>query len=169
MRSSLRYFLVVFCVVVATAAFADGLRFTASPSVVQMRIEVLSSAGTLLFDSGWKEGNLLDWAVQDRFGHLLAYGAYRVRVLSKDLSGQSSEKEAMLRVDSAGVAIDGQPSGPAKITLTAHDGEVGQLVTTSGDLSFRFGDFLNHKDVEVMRLSAQGDLDVAGLVRAGKG
>jgi hypothetical protein len=43
------------------------------------------------------------------------------------------------------------------------------VVTTSGDLSFRFGDFLNRKDVEVMRLSAQGDLDVAGLIRTSKG
>src|SRR5439155_11716360 len=56
-----------------------------------------------------------------------------------------------------------------KIKLTARDGEGGQLVTASGDLSFRFGDFLNRKDVELMRLSAQGDLDVAGVIRTGKG
>jgi hypothetical protein len=90
-------------------------------------------------------------------------------MLSKELAGRASEKEATLRVEREGVAIDGQPNESPKITLTAHDGETGQLVTTSGDLSFRFGDFLNRKDIEVMRLTAEGDLDVAGLIRTGKG
>src|SRR5438132_1232351 len=83
--------------VIATAASFDAVRFTASPTVIQMRIEVRSIGGALLYDSGWKDGNLFDWPVQDGFGHPLAYGSYDVRVLSKDLAGQSSEKEATLR------------------------------------------------------------------------
>src|SRR6267378_3912648 len=153
----------------AAAASGDTVRFTSSPAVTQMRIEVRSHGGTLLYDSQWKEGNFLDWTVEDSFGHSLPYGSYRVTVRSRDLAGQIAEKESMLQVQPDGLAIDGQSNETGRITLTAHDGETGQLVTTSGDLSFRFGDFLNRKDVEVMRLTAQGDLDVSGLIRAGKG
>jgi hypothetical protein len=172
MSSALRYFLIallVFSAVIATAASSDGVRFAAAPSVVQMRIEVRSAGGTPQYDSGWKDGNILDWALQDGFGRPLAYGSYRLVIRSKDLSGQISEKQAGVRVEAGEVAVEGQPNESPKITLTAHDGETGQLITTSGDLSFRFGDFLNRKDTEVMRLTAEGDLDVVGLIRTAKG
>src|SRR2546425_2389424 len=167
MSAALRYFLAVllsFSPVIATAASVDAVRFAASPSVVQMRIEVRSSGGTLLYDSGWKDGNVFDWSAAT-----LPYGSYAVRIFTKDLEGRSEEKQAALQVAADRIAIDPAPGSDLKLTTTAHDGETGQLITTSGDLSFRFGDFLNRKDVEVMRLSAQGDLDVSGLIRAGKG
>src|SRR3989475_7167041 len=167
MSAALRYFLAVllsFSAVLAPAASVDPVRFAASPSVVQMRIEVRSSGGTLLYDSGWKDGNVFDWSAAT-----LPYGSYAVRIFTKDLEGRSAERQAALQVAADRMAIDPAPGSDLKLTTTAHDGETGQLITTSGDLSFRFGDFLNRKDVEVMRLSAQGDLDVAGLIRAGKG
>src|SRR3989475_5658300 len=166
MCSPLRYVLGVLfvsCAVAATAASVDPVRFAASPSVVQMRIEVRSSEGTLLYDSQWKEGNLLDWSAA-----MLPYGSYAVRIFTRDLEGRTAEKQVTLRAAPEGVSID-DAAGNVKLTTTLHDGETGQLVTTSGDLSFRFGDFLNRKDAEVMRLTAQGDLDVAGLIRVGKG
>ena len=80
MSAALRHFLAVllsFSAVIATAASVDAVRFAANPAVVQMRIEVHSNGGTLLYDSGWKEGNLFNWGVEDSFGHLLAYGVKR--------------------------------------------------------------------------------------------
>src|SRR2546430_263759 len=167
MSAALGYFLAVllsFSPVIATAASVDAVRFAASPSVVQMRIEVRSSGGTLLYDSGWKDGNVIDWSAAT-----LPYGSYAVRIFTRDLEGRSAEKQATLQVAADRMAVDPAPGSDLKLTTTAHDGEIGQLITTSGDLSFRFGDFLNRKDVEVMRLSAQGDLDVAGLIRTGQG
>jgi hypothetical protein len=167
MRSPLRYalgVLFVSCAVVATASSLDSVRFAASPSVVQMRIEVRSAAGSPVYDSEWKEGNLLDWSAGT-----LPYGSYSVRIFTKDLEGRTAEKQAVLRVAPDQMVLDPAAGDDIKLTTTLHDGESGQLVTTSGDLSFRFGDFLNRKDTEAMRLSAQGDLDVAGLVRTGKG
>src|SRR5579872_4541985 len=152
--------------VVTAAAPVDKVRFAGSPTAVQMRIEVRSASGTLLFDSDWKDGNILDWLPQDGSGQPLAYGAYRLVLRSKNLAGQTSEKQASLHVDAGGIAVDNQPGATPKITLTAHDGETGELITTSGDLSFRFGDFLNRKDTEAMRLTAAGDLNVNGLIRA---
>jgi hypothetical protein len=166
--------------VVTAAAPVEKIRFAASQSSAQMRIEVRSAGGALVFDSDWKNGNLLDWLPQDSFGQPLTRGVYRLLMQSKNLAGQTSEKQASLRVDSAGMAVDDQPSVSPKITVTAHDGETGQLIITSGDLSFRFGDFLNRKDAEVMRLTKEGNLgigtdkpqaplDVNGLIRTSEG
>jgi hypothetical protein len=146
-------------------ASADGVRFLSSPSVVALRVQVFSPSGASLFDSDWKSGNVLDWLAASP----LAYGSYRIVVESKDLAGQLSRKEATLRVDPNAITVDGQGSDSPRITLLAHDGQSGQLVTTSGDLSFRFGDYLNRKDAEAMRLSAEGNLDVKGWIRPGQG
>ena len=166
--------------VVTTAVPIEKVRFAAGPSAVQMRIEVRSPGGALVYDSGWKDGNILDWLPMDSSGQPLAYGAHRLVMKSRNLAGQTSEKEVTLRVNSDGLAVDDQPGASPKITLTAHDGETGQLITTNGDLSFRFGDFLNRHDTEVMRLTRQGNLgigtdkpqaplDVNGLIRTSKG
>src|SRR2546425_10878154 len=45
---------------------------------------------------------------------------------------------------------------PSRSRPTARRHTMGQIITTSGELSFRFGDFLNHKDTEAMRLSPEG-------------
>jgi hypothetical protein len=152
--------------VVTAAAPADKVRFAGSPSAVQMRIEVRSAGGALVYDSDWKDGNIFDWVPRESSAQPLALGAYRLVMRSKNLAGQTSEKEVALRVDSGGMTVADQPSASPKITLTAHDGETGQLITTSGDLSFRFGDFLNRKDAEAMRLTAAGELTVGGLIHA---
>src|SRR5262249_32002214 len=66
------------------------------------------------------------------------------------------------------------------ITQLALEGTNGAVVSTSGDLSFRFGDFLAGQDTERMRLTAEGKLgigtdkpqaplDVYGLIRTSKG
>jgi hypothetical protein len=63
------------------------------------------------------------------------------------------------------------------VTLTAHDGSIGQVVSTRGGLSFRSGDFFSGRDKELMRLTPEGNLglgvsdpqarlDVAGTIRA---
>jgi hypothetical protein len=65
-------------------------------------------------------------------------------------------------------------------TVLAHDGEKGRLVSGSGGLSFRAGDFFAGKDVERMRLTPEGNLgiglsnpqarlDVAGMIRTSEG
>jgi environmental stress-induced protein Ves len=143
---------------------ADGVRFLSSGPIVAMRVEVLSPGGTALYDSDWKSGNVLDWMTP-----VVPYGAYSVRLLTKDLEGRVSEKQATLHVAPDGMSIDPAAASDLKMTITLHDGQTGQLVTTSGDLSFRFGDFLNRKDTEAMRLTAGGELQVKGLIRTGEG
>src|SRR5262249_41594780 len=68
----------------------------------------------------------------------------------------------------------------APITALAHNGDHGWIVSGRGALSFRTGDFFAGKDVERMRLTAEGNLgigvanpeaklDVAGVIRTSEG
>jgi hypothetical protein len=66
---------------------------------------------------------------------------------------------------------------PQAATVTAHDGQDGQLTSTTGALTFRTGDLFSGKEVERMRITPEGNigigidkpaatLDVAGSIRA---
>ncbi|HEX8136323.1 MAG TPA: tail fiber domain-containing protein [Pyrinomonadaceae bacterium] len=66
------------------------------------------------------------------------------------------------------------------LTLTAHDGQDGQVTSTSGGLTFRTGDALTNQAKERVRITPEGQvgigtdspeatLDVAGTIRARKG
>ncbi|HLQ43199.1 MAG TPA: hypothetical protein VK137_00605, partial [Planctomycetaceae bacterium] len=146
-----------------TGATAEKVRFVSPPTSVQMRVELWSGDGNLVYDSNWKDGSIVDWLPS----HPLSVGEYRLVMKSRNLVGEILQRETELHVDSDGMAIVEPGNANPKITVTAHDGETGQLITTSGDLSFRFGDFLNCKDAEAMRLTAGGELTVHGLIHAG--
>src|SRR5438094_1926865 len=106
-----------FCGVAAIAASLDGVRFVASPSVIQMRMEITSSSGTTVFDSDWKSGSVLDWSTA-----AMPYGSYVVRIFTRDLDGRLAEKQTVLKVALDGMAIDPAAGSDLKLTLTAHDG-----------------------------------------------
>jgi hypothetical protein len=73
-----------------------------------------------------------------------------------------------------------QEDEPHTSTITAHNGEEGQITRGKGALSFRLGDFYSGKDTEQMRLTEEGNLgigmkdpqaklDVDGFIRATQG
>jgi trimeric autotransporter adhesin len=141
----------------------DSFRIVSPPQTVQIRVQILYDSGTPLYDSDWKSGNLLD--VTDA----LPFGSYQLHIFSRDLEGRIVERQTTLNVSADRITIDPALPDDLKLTTTAHDGTTGQIITTSGDLSFRFGDYLNRKDVEAMRLSPEGNLEVKGWIRAGQG
>src|SRR5256885_56769 len=153
---------VCFLLFSTTAIFAQDFRVTAPERAVEMRVQVLYPGGTLLYDSDWKSGNIVDLTG-------LPYGSYALRISSRDLDGKWIEKQTTLQIGPDRVSIDPALPQDLKLTTTAHDGTTGQIITTSGDLSFRFGDYLNRKDTEAMRLTAEGNLEVKGSIRAGNG
>lgn len=172
---------------ITAAAVDEKVRFSAPGGIAQIRVQILSLSGDSLFDSAWKDGNVLDWSP----GQPIANGSYRCVVAVKDLEGQVTQKEATViaqggqlvieqRAGAEGLTIVGPDENGPKITLLVHDGANGAIVSTSGDLSFRFGNFLAGKESERMRLTADGNLgigtdkpqaplDVNGLIRTSKG
>jgi hypothetical protein len=69
--------------------------------------------------------------------------------------------------------LDAAPS----VTVTAYDGQAGQVTATTGALTFRTGDLFSGKDVERVRITPEGNvgigtdkpvatLDIAGTIRA---
>jgi hypothetical protein len=181
-------------------------RFLASNEVALMRLEVFALGGAQLYDSDFKTGNLFDWNLQDQQGQRFADGAYRCLLTVKDAAGHTSQRQGLLLVQ-AGEAAWQSPEqteralsafNPANATeraefitpvpadkglaaaVLAHNGREGRLMTGSGALSFRTGDFMAGKDQEQMRLTSDGKLgigvtdpqaklDVAGPIRTSEG
>jgi hypothetical protein len=183
--------------VTATAA-EDHILFASLGLTHRMRLEVLNQAGEIVFDSRFQDGNLLDWDMNDSKGNLLPDDIYGCLITVEDVTAQLSQRRALIRVANRIVRletsqIDGRAltaSSESQETMTLlrndeelpivqflHDGESARIVSGKGDLSFRIGNALAGKDVEYVRLTADGDLgigikeplaklDVAGIIRA---
>lgn len=176
---------------VITAAIAGGkFRFSSPTGSAQIRVKIVSAGGQSLFDSEWKDGSVFDWPMENP-NQPLGNGLYRCVVMVSDLEGRVTQKYATFTAHEGQVSIEplagtdgltimgADRTGP-RITMLAHDGENGSIVSSSGDLSFRFGNFLAGKDSEKMRLTADGKLgigtdrpqtplDVQGLIRTSEG
>lgn len=190
---------------VSASTAANQVRLLATPEVAQMRLEVFAITGERLYDSDFKPGNLFDWDLQEGQGQRLLDGAYRCLLTVKDLAGHESRRQGLLLVQAGELAwqtpeqakdtlraadqsgADGveffsvvSNDGNKAATALAHDGSQGRLMTGTGALSFRAGDFFAGKDQEQMRLTADGKLglgvsdpqaklDVGGLIRTSEG
>lgn len=172
-----------------------GVRFVALGQIRQMRLEVFSTSGDSLYNSELQAGNVRDWALEDKQGQRLPDGSYLCVITVREVSGRLGMKQgtvlvqggqASLKLGEGGKvgAVEPEkglvsvPDGSATaMTLVAHDGQDGQVVSTKGALTFRTGDLFGGKDTEQMRLTEDGrlgigtnkpqaTLDVAGTVRA---
>lgn len=189
--------------VTATAA-PEQVRFAALGEAAQLRLEVFSLTGDKLFDSEARTATFLDWKLQDQQGARLPDGAYRCLLTVRTVAGSLTQAHGLIQVQ-AGQAIlqaadaakanelqelaSGErrallaavPQGSALATaLLAHDGEEARLVSGTGALTFRTGDFFAAQDQEQMRLTPDGKLgigikmpqaklDVAGTIRTSEG
>ncbi|HEY3135437.1 MAG TPA: hypothetical protein VGL29_05245 [Blastocatellia bacterium] len=189
---------------VTASVNGERLRCTASSSV-QIRLEVYSSTGNKIFDNQVRGANLIDWNFRDAQAQPLPYDSYLCVITTKSLSGKLSQTFGSLRVESNSLSL--QPLEPSQMTaqqtqaiapaeenipltvledenqtttVIGHNGEEGQITRGRGALSFRIGDFFTGKDIEQMRLTAEGNLgigithpqvrlDIDGLIRASQG
>jgi hypothetical protein len=196
---------------VTVSASGDAARFTSPEQALQMRLEIYSASGETIFDSGFHQGNILDWKASDvRQG--MADGSYLCVVTVKDLRGRASQRLGALSVQAGQVSFKRareEELSPAQsqaldasrrsqkieaagsdtaftilrdgktraVTVTAHDGEDGQVTSTTGGLTFRTGDIFSNRAKEQMRITPDGrvgigtdkpeaTLDVAGPIRA---
>ncbi len=174
---------VSFVPVITAGATSDNVRFTASSGTVSMRVVVSSGAFTV-FDSGWHAGNVVDWAIGGGQSPAAAPGTYVCTVTVRDMSGQEAQKKASLTILGDSSVTIGSTDGAAlgqltdpRVTMVAHDGKDGELVSTTGNLTFRLGNIFTGSDREAMRLTPEGNLgigtttpqaklDVNGFIRA---
>jgi hypothetical protein len=173
--------------IVTATVRAGRIRFTAPSNTTAMRLEVYAEDGQRLFDSGFKQGTLLDWAALDQQGQRYPAGSYLCVVAVKSLSGRVSQKLGMLSISSEGAAAlapaeTGQLSAAQRqalsgaehssaltvlregeataVTSLANTGTEGEITRGKGALSFRLGDFHSGNDVEQMRLTEEGNLGI---------
>src|SRR4051812_5772415 len=143
--------------VVTASSTASGVRFVSPSDARRIRLEVYTQAGERLFDSGLRAGNIVDWNAQG-----LADGSYLCVVTIEDLQGASARRlsavnvsqgrasvrgdnEEKLRAEfTQALAAAGQSSDDAlaarqkkgqALTITAHDGQNGQVTSTTGALT----------------------------------
>jgi hypothetical protein len=170
---------------VTVSVSVSGVRFAAVAGVGQVRLEVFGEDGASLYNSDFQPGSVRDWKLEDGRGQPLPDGSYLCVVTVRSLSGSLSVRQGSVLVQGGqaslqfGVGDQGGSVEPDRalapvaegdaasaLTLLAHDGRAGQLVTTAGDLSFRGGDFFTGRDRELMRLSSDGALEVTGALLA---
>jgi endosialidase-like protein len=168
--STLRSFVILFFATALGANLhgqdSNSVRVIPPEAICQIRVQVASSAGAVVFDSGWRDGSVFDLPTD--VSQRIASGSYRTVVMVKDVDGRVTERD-----------LGSQGTGP-RLAFVAHDGTNGLVVSTGGDLAFRLGDFAGGKDAERMRLTADGrvgigidrpqaTLDVKGSIRATDG
>jgi hypothetical protein len=89
--------------VVASATEA-GARFTAPAEALQIRLEVYAAAGERVFDSGARQGSILDWTPSDA-GRALADGSYLCVVTVKDTRGRASQRLCVVTLEGGRVSL----------------------------------------------------------------
>lgn len=172
------------------SAASESVRFAAPNRVARLKLEVLSASGEVLTELS-TPGSVLDWMLSDSQGLRLQDGRYLCVLTVKDVTGRMTQRLTLVEIMGEEIvtrpasakeltAEQAEAVGPVEAeeatpvaegeapaaTLLAHDGREGQLVTTSGDLSFRSGDFFAGRDQELMRLSSDGSLTVEGSLLA---
>jgi hypothetical protein len=146
----------------ATQAMTDGTYLTVV-TVMDLQGQLRQRLGSLSLQAGQP---VLQRLVQSELNAAQSQ-ALKVR-------RQSQKIEATEGNDSLTILRDGKDRSAV---VTSHDGQNGQVTSTSGDLTFRTGDVLTNRDKEQMRVTADGrvgigtdkpeaTLDVAGTIRA---
>ncbi|HEY0006761.1 MAG TPA: tail fiber domain-containing protein [Pyrinomonadaceae bacterium] len=196
---------------VTASVSSGGIRFTSPAPVMQMRLEIYNSAGNLIFNSGPRQGTIIDWKLSDAL-QPMTDGSYLSVLTVKDFQGKTRQRLGTISLQSGQLTLqhakaEGLSAAQSQalaasrqsqkieaaeteetitillegkeraVTVTAHDGQVGQVTSTSGALTFRTGDIFTQKDKEQMRVTPDGrvgigtenpeaTLDVAGTIRA---
>src|SRR5262245_38419317 len=78
--------------IVTASSSGDHVRFTATSSVVQLRLEIYGSSGSKVFDSEFCGGNVIDWNLTDNQAQRLADETYLCVVTLKSISGKITQR-----------------------------------------------------------------------------
>lgn len=93
-------------ITVTVTAGAQHVRYVSIGEVQQTRVQVFAPNGSLTFDSQFKMGNLVDWALQDERGSGIPGGAYLFVVTVKDFAGRLSQRFGTATFDEDRVYVE---------------------------------------------------------------
>ncbi len=79
-------------VIVTATANSQRVRFVSIGEVNQTRLQVFSAQGTLVYDSTYHLGNLVDWQLVGGSSQTLSDGSYLFLITVKDFSGTLTQK-----------------------------------------------------------------------------
>jgi hypothetical protein len=167
-------------VVTASVTASGAIRLAGPQQVSQMRLEVLNSTGDVVFDSGLRQGNVVDWNEASTAAAIVD-GSYLLVVTTKDLQGKSHQRLATLNREAAQSTLKRSADLTASkleastepnslvilsdrsdrsLVVSAHDGENAQVTATTGSLTLRTGDFYSDRTREQMRITPEGRVGI---------
>src|SRR5215467_4844308 len=172
---------------VFASALGSSVRFSSLGELLQLRLQVVNSAGQTVFDSGFNTGNAVDWAPADGQSQSLPDDSYLCIVEVKAPSGDISKKIALLTLHDQSLALKQadaslfssaqahaagdtaaedisltilDPAQPSPTAILAHDGNTARLASSRGGLSISAGDFFANKLLEQLRLTPEGNVGI---------
>jgi hypothetical protein len=90
--------------VTATTVESGGVRFAAPANTVQLRLELYAAGGERVFDSGARQGSVLDWRASDA-PQGVGDGSYLCVLTVKDLQGRASQRIGALSLQSGQASV----------------------------------------------------------------
>jgi trimeric autotransporter adhesin len=93
--------------VTASVAPDGAIRFVSPGQTLQTRLEIYSASGEKIYDSGSRDGNIVDWRQSD-VSVAMADGAYVAVVSTKDFQGKWQQKFAGLSLQAGQVSVTKQ-------------------------------------------------------------
>lgn len=93
--------------VTASASGADSVRFTSPGEILQIRLEIYSSNGDLVSDSGLHQGNVVDWKVSDA-SQPMTDGQFVTVVTVRDFQGKFRQRLGAISLQSGQVTLKNQ-------------------------------------------------------------
>src|SRR5204863_2180925 len=117
------------------------------------------TAPDALLRTRFEPGSLHDWALTDSQGQPLPDGKYLFVVTARDVEAQLWFKQVTLTVQGGQVAVELTDTGESTadtaetpaMTVTAHTGGEGRLVSTRGALSFPLRNQFHRLEWRVLR------------------
>ncbi|MDT5122505.1 MAG: trimeric autotransporter adhesin [Acidobacteriota bacterium] len=105
-------------IIIAATANNQRVRYAALGEVNQTRVQVFAADGSLLFDSDYRLGNLVDWQLVNQQGQALADGSYLFLISVKDFSGNLTQKYGTAQLAQGAITLqqtsrDELPTGQA--------------------------------------------------------
>ena len=102
-------------------AESDRVHISSEGDIVELRLEVVSESGDVVFESGAITGNTLDWKMTDAQGERVAPGTYLVTVTHRNAAGKMKKRVEQVTVDEAEKA-DKQPTAAPQAVQAAITG-----------------------------------------------